>query len=775
VIFHVVCLLSIVLVWLTDRTIFEWCHAWYNGPNPPNGELHQLILSLAMFGQGLGMVLSVVLVALFDRKRKRAALLALMIGLTALASAGVKMIIGRERPLQSKGATVFHGPIGGLVTSRTQSFPSGHTTTAATLATVLSAFYPHARGLFWGLAAGVAVNRVVIVAHYPSDVLAGAWLGYVVSTLLLHHSGVRHIAALAILWAEAFQAWLILQLHRLRDRFRWQPRRLFGNPWLLFAVSLTIHWLGNANTPLWDRDEPRFATAAREMLHRGDWITPTFNGDLRLDKPILVYWLIMSAYSIFGINTFAARFFSGIAGTMTVVVTYFLARSMFGHRVGLVAGWVLALSPMLVVESKITTADALLVSLLTPAAALMWRVACGKGRLLSAVGFWILLGLAGLAKGPVALAVLMSTALVYSAITRSAGWLTRLQPGLGVVILLIIVVPWCWAVQSATNGQFIGPSLQRHVLERSHTPAENHAGFPGYYLVSVLLLMSPWGWALPWAFTRLGRKLFVDQRLAFLTAWVIGPLILFEAVRTKLVHYFLPAYPALAILLSAAWLARFGQEPRGVHRIKPWMGWTIAWVGSMVSAIVVTVGCLKYPQFLAIPGAIAVGLFGVGSLTAGWFLARRNFRTAFQVTAASLAVGLAVACHSFLPLLGHSRPILEVARRLEEHKHDRIAFWMYRDPSLIFNLNGIFPVVDPLRVAPAFEDSRKLASEGSFLCPMTPEQFRMMSADSQLDLRIHECIERWDGSILKNRTVYLVRVSRRMESMASRPDEKTTN
>src|SRR5262245_24458899 len=173
------------LAWSSDAAAFHCFDKWYNGPNRPNGELHQIILSSAMFGQGLGMIVTVLLVWLLDRRKSRAVTITLVLIAASFMSSVGKTFIGRERPLQSKGESVFHGPAAGIYSSRQQSMPSGHTTTAAALAVVLARFYPSLRMLMIVLTIGVAMNRMVTVAHYPSDVVVGAWLGICSATFIL--------------------------------------------------------------------------------------------------------------------------------------------------------------------------------------------------------------------------------------------------------------------------------------------------------------------------------------------------------------------------------------------------------------------------------------------------------------------------------------------------------------------------------------------------------------------------------------------------------------
>src|SRR4028119_824904 len=76
--------------------------------------------------------------------------------------------------------------------------------------------------------------------------------------------------------------------------------------WVLLISSLAFFWnLGSIG--LIDETEPLFAEAARQMTVTGDWITPFFNGATRFDKPPLIYWLMVIAYKIFGVNEFAVR------------------------------------------------------------------------------------------------------------------------------------------------------------------------------------------------------------------------------------------------------------------------------------------------------------------------------------------------------------------------------------------------------------------------------------------------------------------------------------
>ena len=130
---------------------------------------------------------------------------------------------------------------------------------------------------------------------------------------------------------------------------------------VIVVVAGTV-MLSNLGGPrLWDRDEPRNAGCAAEMLARGDWIVPVFNAEQRTHKPVLLYWLIMGSYSVLGINEFAARFPSALLAMGTSLCTYEMGRRLFSPRAGLWSGIVGATSLMLVVAGRAATPDSTLI------------------------------------------------------------------------------------------------------------------------------------------------------------------------------------------------------------------------------------------------------------------------------------------------------------------------------------------------------------------------------------------------------------------------------
>ena len=124
---------------------------------------------------------------------------------------------------------------------------------------------------------------------------------------------------------------------------------------LIVAVAAVVFFVNLGVPRLWDRDEPRNAGCTAEMIERGDWVVPVFKGELRTHKPVLLYWLMMSAYSVFGVNELGARFWSAVLGIGTTLVTYHIGRRLFNAQVGLWAAVILSTSLMFDVAARAAT------------------------------------------------------------------------------------------------------------------------------------------------------------------------------------------------------------------------------------------------------------------------------------------------------------------------------------------------------------------------------------------------------------------------------------
>ena len=135
-------------------------------------------------------------------------------------------------------------------------------------------------------------------------------------------------------------------------------------PWptvLVIALAVAaVYWFIDTRSTLWDRDEPRFARATAEMVESGNYLYPTFNGRLRPDKPILIYWLMSIPLRVLGPTPLACRFFSGVGIAVTCVLTFLIGRRFLGVKAGLWSMAILASTVMVMVMGTLATSDAIL-------------------------------------------------------------------------------------------------------------------------------------------------------------------------------------------------------------------------------------------------------------------------------------------------------------------------------------------------------------------------------------------------------------------------------
>jgi 4-amino-4-deoxy-L-arabinose transferase-like glycosyltransferase len=447
---------------------------------------------------------------------------------------------------------------------------------------------------------------------------------------------------------------------------------------IVLAAGIVTLALGTAPGPLWDEDEPRFAAIARAMVETGDWIVPTFNGELAVDKPVLMHWCMAASMSLFGINEFAARLPSLLAALATALAVLRFGSRFFDPTLGVVAALAWLGSLLVGIEAHAATPDAILVALTAWATVLAAEGIAGAGLgIARAATVGLLLGLAVVCKGPIGfvgpLAVLVPWAW-WVAVDRRLGemapgpWLRRtaaaavpgaidviqsLRPVVLTAAAIAAAAPWYALVWQRTNGAWIEGFFFVHNVGRFMAPMEKHGGGAWYHPVTMLVCFYPWSCFLPlaivlaaWRTWKRSLPAGTGQALALALIWFgvwVGG---FSAAATKLPNYVLPAYPAAAVLV--AWLGvdaarRAAATGRWPH--PRWMATGLAALafGGLATAATLIVAA-RYGLVGAEPAA-ALGLVPIGGAILCWRLAARQPLAAvagFAATAlvfTTLAVG----------------------------------------------------------------------------------------------------------------------------------------
>jgi len=328
--------------------------------------------------------------------------------------------------------------------------------------------------------------------------------------------------------------------------------------WILFGAVAAILIIRLGATPIYILDEAKNAQCAREMLQRGDFIVPTFNGELRVDKPPLHYFFMMTAYKMFGVNEFAARFFSVIMGLLTILVTYRYTNRLFDQFTAFCATLVLATSTQFLFEFRLSVPDPYLIFFITLGlfSAFTWVKENNISQLyISTAAF----ALAILAKGPVALVLPAICLLVWVIIKKQ--WKTALTWHLipAFFLLLAITSPWYIAVHKATNGVWTRGFFIEHNFNRFSDPQEGHGGSflltILFFIIGLLPFMSFAGEAI-----KNRKSIFENDLVKFSGIVVLVFIIFFSISSTKLPNYAMPCYPFAAVILGRFIAALLHQE-----------------------------------------------------------------------------------------------------------------------------------------------------------------------------------------------------------------------
>ena len=365
-----------------------------------------------------------------------------------------------------------------------------------------------------------------------------------------------------------------MKVHRLRPRH---------GPWLVLTLGLGVlmfFWQLGA-TGLVDETPPLFAAAARAMAETGDWLIPRVNGLPRYDKPPLVYWLMGLIYGLPAqmawnpLGTWAARFPSALGVVLVMVAlcdtllrwpqpvlagTASEGVPATGPAAALGAALAFALSPLALLWGRTAVSDSLFTATLALALLLGWRCYASAGR--HWWWSWLVLGLAVLTKGPVAVVLAALTWLAFAWFQADPGGVGRcLRPLRGLGLTTLVALPW-YALALGHEGEPYWRSFfGYHNLQR-FAGVVNHHLQPWWFFVPVLVVASlP---ATPLLLLGLGRTLGPLRWLGrarlhqppptslarFAACWLLAILLFFTIAATKLPSYWLPATPAAALLMA---------------------------------------------------------------------------------------------------------------------------------------------------------------------------------------------------------------------------------
>jgi 4-amino-4-deoxy-L-arabinose transferase-like glycosyltransferase len=475
------------------------------------------------------------------------------------------------------------------------------------------------------------------------------------------------------------------------------PRTLRHNVLLFLLVAAAIPYFVNLGvSSIWDANEAFYAQTPREMLAADDYVTPSFNFQLRMNKPVLSYWEVAAAYRMFGVSEWSERLPIAIGGLVLIATAFGLGRLMGGTSAGLLAALVLATAPRVLLLARRIIIDvqlAMFLGLILLCFALA-DTRPGRRRLYLAL-MYVAAGFGVLMKGPVAVFIPAVAFVVYFAWEKRLRDIGRMMLPLGAVISLAIVVPWYYLLYRAYGFEYIQSFVVGENLGRfSETVGQQSRGL-FFYLPVMMADVFPWTLLLPGALWWGFRESAHNRIARLLIVWIAVIVVFFSLSSTKEDLYILPIVTAVAALIGAMLTKAIEGAPVSVPA--RWL--TIVMALAFLLAGSAIVWGFAIARRYSLDGASFVGAVAVIGATATLVAAfRRELFAAASTLAASLVVISWCTVLCCLPAFEQYKPVRPFSKIIQARASIGAIVGSYKFalPSMVYYLQRpIMEVVLP--------------------------------------------------------------------------------
>jgi asparagine N-glycosylation enzyme membrane subunit Stt3 len=467
-----------------------------------------------------------------------------------------------------------------------------------------------------------------------------------------------------------------------------QFSKIYPQSWaqilLLIGFCFFLLFFNLNRWDLWSPDEPRYAQVTREMVNGGDWVLMHYNGKVYGQKPPLFFWLI--AFSSFlwqGFTPLAARFPAALFGTLTVLVTFLLGRSLYSSRAGFLSGLILATSFEFFFLSTRANIDTTLTFFTTASLLcfLKWyqadqgeannenkvevkekdeskvkaqaKIREGNKRSNRYIyGFYISMALATLAKGPVGFILPLLVSLIYLLIRKDWNGFRRMRLLPGMVLFLVLVLSWYFPAVLKGGKGYLDETLGRHSVSR-FVDGTTHVRSIYYYLYNFPVDFLPWFFFFPAGLVYGFSRGMVNKRkeFLFLFLWFIVIFIFFSLSKGKRGLYLLPLYPAASIMVGRLWDDFISSTTE--HFRTEWISlplYLFMGLALLAGAAIPWVVSMKFPSYL--PYSLPIAFLFVGGSLAMFVLLRFKYHGAiFFLLIGAVAGGYFYTLRVAFPLI----------------------------------------------------------------------------------------------------------------------------
>ena len=491
--------------------------------------------------------------------------------------------------------------------------------------------------------------------------------------------------------------------------------------WLwLVLLCAALYLPGLASLPAMDRDESRFMQASRQMAQTGDTIRIRFLDKARNKKPAGIHWMQAASVKLLSTPESTAlwpyRLPSVLGATIAVLFAFALGLLFLDRRGAFLGAALLASSFVLVVEAHTAKTDAALLGAIVATQYALARLYIdGRSGAVTgwrvAILFWAALAVGILIKGPVPVAVVFLTLAALLVTDRQARFLRSLRPLVGLPLLLLIAAPWYFAIVLA-DDTFLREAGGRDFLGKLLAAQEQHGAPPGAYALILIVAFAPAS-LFVWQALRWGWDWRREAAVRFCLCWILPFWLVLELTPTKLPHYILPTFPALALLIAMAVQAAEAGEFRWLRH---WATRTLYIVGLVpiggfaILAFLLPIAAgngVVWAGLIPILAVAAVSLYTVPRL---W---RGEIRPALLASAFAAPLVFAPVLSAVAPAVSDLWISREIGRRvaaLDLPAGTRFFASGYTEPSLAFYLGSGLRLTSPAAPGARLPDRNWLAA-----------------------------------------------------------------
>jgi 4-amino-4-deoxy-L-arabinose transferase-like glycosyltransferase len=474
-------------------------------------------------------------------------------------------------------------------------------------------------------------------------------------------------------------------------RARAKEAAIPGKGWIALILFAFLAFLPAFTVlPVMDRDEARFVQASRQMVESGDYIDIRFQDEARHKKPVGIYWLQSAAVLVSGQGAEAElwvyRLPSLAGAVLAVLLVAITGVPLIGRGPALMAAAVFAGGLVIGGEARIAKTDAALLATILASQAVLARLylkpATGQG---PAFAFWLAIAAGVLIKGPIGPLVPALTIATLAIIDRRIDWLRPLLSPLPILVAILLAAPWFVAISLRSDGAFWWGSVGVDLLPKIASGQEGKGAPPGSYLAMLWVAFWPATPLLVLTIPTIWRHR-KQPATRFCLAWALPVWVLYELIPTKLFHYTLPVFPALALLA-------IGHLPAALATTRWWLSALAALailpglaLGATVLSYALAAGNGPAPAWIT---AIAIGGAAVAIGLAIWALTAKK---PWLLVGSAAAAGAILHAGLFgavarMPMLWPTDQAIAVAEQIAGSQTcgpPQLTGWGYTEPSLVW-------------------------------------------------------------------------------------------